>query len=40
MEGLNKTGAHDAYTSTDCDNDTTDEKINRDEMWDKIDKVP
>ena len=39
MKGLNTTGAHDAYKSSDCDNDTTDERINRDEMWDEIDRV-
>ena len=39
MEGLNITGAHDAYKSSDCDNDKTDERINRDEMWDEIDRV-
>ena len=38
VEGLNTTGTHDAYTSSDCENDTTDERINRDEMWDEIDK--
>ena len=38
-EGLNTTGAHDACKSSDCDNDTTDERINRDEMRDEIDRV-